>query len=148
MARPLPYPAEQVRSVTLLADRGQLWLAVTAAVPVERHDLDPARIAGVDLGVIHPYSVVCEQAGLLVSGRAIRAENYLHLHDQRARQRQAEARHRRRVHQAHHEAANQVMGMPFGTELPSWSSETPRASPTATWAGSRTSAYGSGAGST
>ena len=64
MARPLPFPAEQIRAVILLADRGQLWLAVTAAVPVEPHDLDPDRVAGVDLGVIHPYAVVSEQAGL------------------------------------------------------------------------------------
>jgi putative transposase len=41
LARPLPYPPEQVRAVTLLADGGRLWLAVTAAVPVQQHDLDP-----------------------------------------------------------------------------------------------------------
>lgn len=86
LARPIPYPAEQVRAVTLLHDGGRLWLAVTAAVPAKRHDLDPARVAGVDLGIIHPYAVVTEDAGLLVSGRAIRAENYLHLRDQQARQ--------------------------------------------------------------
>jgi len=32
LSRELPYPAEQVRSVTLLFDAGQLWLDVTAAV--------------------------------------------------------------------------------------------------------------------
>jgi IS605 OrfB family transposase len=134
LARPLPYPPEQVRAVTLLADGGRLWLAVTAAVPVQDHDLDPGRVAGVDLGIIHPYAVVTDQAGLLVSGRAMRAENYLHLQDQQARRasaarraptpgrrgsrrwrrhraclRRAEARHRRRVHQAHHQAAKQVV---------------------------------------
>jgi IS605 OrfB family transposase len=134
LARPLPYPPEQVRAVTLLADGGRLSLAVTAAVPVQRHDLDPGRVAGVDLGIIHPYAVVAEQAGLLVSGRAIRAENYLHLADQQARQakgavrapkpgqrgsrrwrrhrarlRRADGGHRRRIHQAHHEAARQVI---------------------------------------
>jgi IS605 OrfB family transposase len=134
LARPLPYPAEQVRAVTLLADGGRLWLAVTAAVPIQDHDLDPGRVAGVDLGIIHPYAVVTEQAGLLISGRALRAENYLHLEDQQARQanaarrapkpgqrgsrrwkrhrarlRRAEARHRRRIHQAHHRAAKQVI---------------------------------------
>jgi IS605 OrfB family transposase len=135
LARPLPYPAEQVRAVTLLHDGGQLWLAVTAAIPIQQdHDLDPGRVAGVDLGVIHPYAVVTEDAGLLVSGRALRAESYLHLADQKARQanaarrapkpgqrgsrrwrrhrlrvRRMEARHRRRVHQAHHEAARQVI---------------------------------------
>ena len=65
---------------------GPVWLAVTAAVPVQQHDLDPDRVAGVDLGIIHPYAVVAEEAGLLVSGRAIRAESYLHLEDQQARQ--------------------------------------------------------------
>jgi IS605 OrfB family transposase len=69
-----------------------------------------------------------------VSGRALRAESYLHLQDQqarhakaarraprrgqrgsrrwrrhRARLRRAEARHRRRVHHAHHQAAKQVI---------------------------------------
>jgi IS605 OrfB family transposase len=134
LARPIPYPAEQVRAVTLLAEGGRLWLAVTAAVPVQQHDLDPGRVAGVDLGIIHPYAVVTEQAGLLVSGRALRAEGWLHLHDQQARQaraarraprpgqrgsrrwrrhrarlRRVEARHRRRVHQAQHAAAKQVI---------------------------------------
>jgi IS605 OrfB family transposase len=134
LARPLPYPAGAVRSVTLLAEGGRLWLAVTAVVPVQQHDLDPSRVAAVDLGIIHPYAVVTQDAGLLMSGRAIRAENYLHLQDQqtrhikaarrapkpgqrgsrrwrrhRARLRRVEARHRRRVHQAHHEAATQVV---------------------------------------
>jgi transposase len=85
LARPLPYPPEQVRAVTLLADGGRLWLAVTAAIPVQHHDLDPGRVAGVDLGIIHPYAVVSDDAGLLVSGRAIRAESYLHLRDQQTR---------------------------------------------------------------
>ena len=134
LARPLPYPAAQVRSVTLLADGGRLWLAVTAAVPVQRHDLDTERVAGVDLGIIHSYAVVTQDTGLLVSGRALRAEGYLHLRDQQARHakaarrvptpgrrgsrrwrrhrlriRRAEARHRRRVHQAQHRAAKQVI---------------------------------------
>jgi IS605 OrfB family transposase len=134
LARPLPYPPEAVRAVTLLAEGGRLWLAVTAAIPVQPHDLDPGRVAGVDLGIIHPYALVSEDAGLLVSGRALRAESYLHLQDQqarsakaalrapkpgqrgsrrwrrhRARLRRAEARHRRRVHHAHHQAAKQVI---------------------------------------
>jgi IS605 OrfB family transposase len=135
LARPLPYPPEQVRAVTLLADGGRLWLAVTAAVPVQQHDLDRGKVAGVDLGIIHPYAVVTQDAGLLVSGRALRAESYLHLKDQqarrakaarraptpgrrgsrrwrrhRARLRRMEARHRRRIHQAQHRAARQVVG--------------------------------------
>jgi IS605 OrfB family transposase len=134
LARPLLYPPEQIRSVALLADDGRLWLAVTAALPVQRHGLDTDRVAGVDLGIIHPYALVTQGAGLLVSGRALRAESFLHLHDQQARQakaarraptpgrrgsrrwrrhrlriRRAEVRHRRRVHQAHHQAASQVV---------------------------------------
>jgi putative transposase len=134
LARPIPYPAEQVRAVTLLHDGGRLWLAVTAAVPVDEYDLDPGRAAGVDLGIIHPYAVVTQDAALLVSGRAVRAESWLHMHDQQARQakaarrapkpgqrgsrrwrrhraklRRVEARHRRRVHQAQHAAALQVI---------------------------------------
>jgi IS605 OrfB family transposase len=134
LARPIPYPANQVRAVTLLADGGRLWLAVTAAVPVHSHDLDTGQVAGVDLGIIHPFAVVTDQAAMLVSGRAIRAESYLHLRDQqarqaktahraprpgqhgsrrwrhhRAKQRRVEDRHRRRVRQAHHQAAKQVV---------------------------------------
>jgi IS605 OrfB family transposase len=134
LARPLPYPPEQVRAVTLLADGGRVWLAVTAAVPVQQHHPDLGRVAGVDLGIIHPYAVVTEDAGMLVSGRALRAESYLHRADQQARQtkaarraprpgqrgsrrwrrhrarlRRMEARHRRRVHHAHHQAAKQVI---------------------------------------
>jgi IS605 OrfB family transposase len=135
LARPLPYPQADVRAVTLLAEGGRLWLAVTAAVSVQQHhELDTGRVAGVDLGVIHPYAVVTERAGLLVSGRALRAEAYLHRADQqarhakaarraptpgqrgsrrwrrhRARLRRVEARHRRGVHQAQHQAARQVI---------------------------------------
>jgi transposase len=134
LARAIPYPLEQVRAVTLLADGGRLWLAVTAAVPIQQHDLDPDRVAGVDLGIIHPYAVLTQGAGLLISGRALRAESYLHLADQQARQataarrapkrgqrgsrrwrryrarvRRVEARHRRRVHHAQHQAAKQVV---------------------------------------
>jgi hypothetical protein len=92
LGRPLPYPPNQVRSVTLLHDAGRLWLSVTAAVPVEQHNLHRDQVAGVDLGIIHPYAVVTEDAGLLVSGRAVRAVNYLHLQDQQARQVRAAGR--------------------------------------------------------
>jgi transposase len=92
LARPIPYPVEQVRAVTLLADGGRLWLAVTAAVPIQPQHLDPGRVAGVDLGIIHPYAAVADEAALLVSGRAIRAESYLHLRDQQARHARAARR--------------------------------------------------------
>ena len=137
--RDLPYPAGQVRSVTLLYDAGRLWMDVTAEVPVACYpagqEPDPARVAGVDLGIIHPYAVAGPDGhGLLVSGRAIRAEHRMHLADGKARrkavarrvprpgergsrrwrhyrrrQRLAEARHRRRVRQAQHEAAKNVI---------------------------------------
>jgi putative transposase len=137
--RHLPYPPEQVRSVTLLYDAGRLWVDVTAEVPVTTYpagqEPDPGRIAGVDLGIIHPYAVAGpESQGLLVSGRAIRAEHRMHLADRkgrvravarraprpgqkgsrrwryyRRRQRLVEARHRRRVRQAQHEAAETVI---------------------------------------
>lgn len=86
LARPVPYPADQVRAVTLFSEGGRLWLSVTAAVPHPEHDLDRNRVAGVDLGIIHPCAVVTNQAGMLASGRAIRADNWLHLHDRQARQ--------------------------------------------------------------
>jgi IS605 OrfB family transposase len=133
LARPLPYPAAQVRSVTLLLDAGRLVVDVTAAVPVAdpaELGLDPDLVAAVDLGVIHPVAMVAGQGALLVSGRAVRAEARLHLADSkarrraaarrapkpgrrgsrrwrrhRARQRAAEARHRRRLAQARHQAA-------------------------------------------
>ena len=88
-----------------------------------------------DLGIIHPYAVAGPGGeGLLVSGRAVRAEHRMHLADSKARartvarrapkpgqkgsrrwrhyrrrQRLAETRHRRRVRQAQHEAAKAVI---------------------------------------
>ena len=138
--RDVPYPAGRVRSVTLGFVAGRLYLDVTAEVPVATYPQgtgpDPARVAGVDLGIIHPYAAAgpAEQR-LLVSGRAIRAECRQHLRDRKGRsraaarrapqpgthgsrrhqrhqrrQRDAEARHRRRVRQAQHEAAKTVVG--------------------------------------
>jgi IS605 OrfB family transposase len=137
--RDLPYPQEQVRSVALLYEAGRLWVDATAEVPVACYpagqEPDPGRIAGVDLGIIHPYAVAGPGGeALLVSGRAVRAEHRMHLADSkgraravarrapkpgqrgsrrwrhyRRRQRLAEARHRRRVRQAQHEAARTVI---------------------------------------
>ena len=125
--------------MTLVYDAGRLWVDVTAEVPAARYpaglEPDPAQVAGVDLGIIHPYAVAGPDGeGLLVSGRAIRAEHRMHLADTkgrhkavarrapkpgqkgsrrwrhyRRRQRLVEARHRRRVHQAQHEAAKTVI---------------------------------------
>ena len=90
--RDQPYPPGQVRSVTLLYDAGRLWADVTAEVPVTVYppgaEPDPGRVAGVDLGIIHPYAVAGPGGqALLVSGRAVRAEHHLHLKDTKARQR-------------------------------------------------------------
>jgi putative transposase len=134
LARPVPYEADQVRSVTLDHEGGRLHVDVTAEVPIADHDLDPDRVAGVDLGIIHPYAVAGPEEALIVSGRGLRAEARLHLADtkgrqrvmarrapspgragsrrwrkMRAHQRRVEARHRRRLRQAHHEAARTVV---------------------------------------
>jgi IS605 OrfB family transposase len=138
--RDSPYPAAQVRSVTLLYDAGRLYVDMTAEMPVATYadweGPDPGRVAGVDLGVIHPYAATGpDGTGLLVSGRAIRAECRQHLREGKARsraaakrapkpgqrgsrrwrqhrraQRAAEGRHRRRVRQAQHEAAKAMVG--------------------------------------
>jgi putative transposase len=137
--RDMPCPPEQVRSVTLLYDAGRLWVDVTAEIPVACYQAgqepDPGRVAGVDLGIIHPYAMAGPDGlGLLVSRRAIRAEHRMHLADRKARaravarrapkpgqkgsrrwrhyrrrQRLVEVRHRRRVRQAQHEAAKTVI---------------------------------------
>lgn len=134
LARPVPYPPDSIRSVTLLVEAGRVFLDVTARLPVEDHDLDPARVAGVDLGIIHPYAVAAGSEACLVSGRQLRAEERLHLADGKARARamaskrtrssgpvsrrlrklrgeqlRANARHRRRIHQAHHQAAKAIL---------------------------------------
>ncbi|GGM51339.1 hypothetical protein GCM10011608_40310 [Micromonospora sonchi] len=118
---------------------GRLFLDVTAEVPVAIYPLgegpDPARVAGVDLGIIHPYAAAGPDGeGLLVSGRAIRAEHRMHLADTKRRRRAVsrrapkpgqrgsrrwrryrrrtrlvEGRHKWRVRQVQHEAARMVV---------------------------------------
>ena len=113
---------------------------VTAEVPVAAYPdgagPDPGRVAGIDLGIIHPYAAAGPDGQLLlVSGRAIRAECRQHLREVKARtravarrapkpgqrgsrrwrqyrrrQQAAEARHRRRVRQAQHEGAKALVG--------------------------------------
>ena len=138
LSRPVPYAQDAVRSVTLLNVGPKLFIDVTAELPVATYEEglgpDPARVAGVDLGIIHPYAVASKGAALLVSGRAIRAEHRLHLAEKkarsralasrapkrgqagsrrwrkyRARTRRLEERHRHRVAQATHEAARAVV---------------------------------------
>lgn len=136
LTRDLPYAPAAVRAVTLLADAGRLYLDVSAEVPVEGYDLDRERVAGVDLGIIHPYAVAGPDcAALVISGRALRAEERLHLEDTkrrnakmgrkaprrgqrgsrrwrklRAGQRRAERSHQAKIRLAHHEAAKAVVG--------------------------------------
>lgn len=142
LSRPIPYPVESVRSVELGWREGRLTLSFSALVPVEDHGLDSSRVAGIDLGIIHPFAVAGpEGEGLLISGRELRAQHRLHLADTKARQqvmgtkrvarkatkgtpaqsgsrrwkrlrrnqRRAENAHRRRIRQAQHTAANQVV---------------------------------------
>jgi transposase len=95
--RAVPYPAATVRSVTLLFADGRLRLDVTAELPIAAYPAgqapDPARVAGVDLGIIHPFAVAGPDGqALLVSGRAIRAEHRLHLADTKHRRRAVAAR--------------------------------------------------------
>jgi transposase len=95
--RDIPYPREQVRSVTLGFADGRLYLDVTAEVPVAAYPPeqapDPALVAGGDLGIIHPFAVAGPGGqGLLVSGRAIRAEHRQHLRDRKGRSRAAAQR--------------------------------------------------------
>lgn len=60
LTRSVPYPAGTVRSVTLLHHGDRLFLEVTAELPVTSYpdgqQPDPQRVAGVDLGIIHPYA--------------------------------------------------------------------------------------------
>ena len=137
--RPVPYPSDTIRAVTLLYIDGRLQVDVTAELPITTYppgqQPDPGRAAGVDLGIIHPYAVAGPDGdSLLVSGRAIRAEHRLHLadtkhrrrataarapapgqrgsrrwHKTRRQARHVEGRHRRRVRQALHEATTTVI---------------------------------------
>ena len=138
LSRLVPYDPATVRSVTLLNVGPKLFVDVTAEVAVATYEEgtgpDPAKVGGVDLGIIHPYALTSERAALLVSGRAIRAEHRLHLAEKKARgralatrapnrgqagsrrwrkygvrSRKLEGRHRRRVAQATHEAARAVV---------------------------------------
>jgi hypothetical protein len=86
----------------LLYDAGRLWVDATAEVPVAIYpagqEPDPGKVAGVDLGIIHPYAVAGPGTeGLLVSGRAIRAEHHQHHADTKARNRATARRAPNRV---------------------------------------------------
>jgi IS605 OrfB family transposase len=124
--------------VTLLAEGRRLYVDVCAEVPLDTYGAgeapDPEKVAGVDLGIIHPYVLAGPNGALVVSGRAMRAESRLHLAESKARERAVarrspgrgqrgsrrwrkfrartkvlEARHRRRLDQARYEAAREVV---------------------------------------
>jgi IS605 OrfB family transposase len=138
LARDVPFDESCVRSVTLLHVGAKLFVDVTAEVPVATYAAgmrpEAERVAGVDLGIIHPFALAGAEQALLVSGRAIRAENRLHLAEKKARAlaadrrapkkgqsgsrrwrkyrsrtKRLEDRHRRRVAQATHEGARAVV---------------------------------------
>ena len=146
LTRDVPYQASCVRAVTLINVGARLFVEVTAEVPVACYQggegPQPDRVAGVDLGVIHPYALASQHVGLVVSGRAIRAEHRLHLAEKkararavarrapkkgqagsrrwrqyRARTRHLERRHRRRVAQAIHEAARAVIDVAVASRI-------------------------------
>jgi transposase len=60
---------------------------ITAWVAVARAEVSPEKVAGVDPGIVHPLAVAVGDQALLISGRAVRAEEFLHLEDQKVRQR-------------------------------------------------------------
>ena len=164
--------------MTLGFDAGRLYLDVAAEVPVAAYPQgtgpDPARVAGVDLGIIHPYAVADPGgAQLLVSGRAIRAECRQHLRDRKGRTRaaarrapkpgqqgsrrwrrhkrrarHAEARHRRRVRQAQHEAAKTVVSWAVGHRVGTLAVGDPRGVLNLPAGGGITSGPGTGASAT
>jgi hypothetical protein len=80
-----PYDPDLVRSVRLVPQAGELFLDITAFIRVAPVKTTSGLIAGVDPGIIHPLAVACGSKALLVSGRASRAEEFLHLEDAKAR---------------------------------------------------------------
>jgi transposase len=81
-----PYDPELVRAVRLTEEAGELFMDITAWVAVAQAQVVPEKVAGVDPGIIHPLAIAAGDQALLVSGRAVRAEEFLHLEDQKARQ--------------------------------------------------------------
>jgi IS605 OrfB family transposase len=80
-----PYDPDLVRCVRLVSQAGELFLDVTAWVAVTPLEVTSGLMAGVDPGIIHPLAVAAASKALLVSGRASRAEEFLHLEDSKAR---------------------------------------------------------------
>ena len=87
-----PYDPEPVRCVRLCSQADELFLDLTAWVAVAPVKLSSGLVAGVDPGIIHPLAVACGDRALLVSGRAGRAEEFLHLEDSKARAKKASSK--------------------------------------------------------
>jgi transposase len=87
LARDHPYDPDLVRSIRLQEEAGDLFVDITAWVGVIDARTDPELAAGVDPGIIHPLALAVGETSLLVSGRALRAEEFLHLEDSKARDR-------------------------------------------------------------
>jgi hypothetical protein len=73
--------------VRLIEEAGELFMDITAWVAVAQATAVPEKVAGVDPGIIHPLAIAAADQAVLISGRAVRAEEFLHLEDQKARQR-------------------------------------------------------------
>ena len=87
-SRALPRPPLRPRARAFRApvsQAGELFLDFTAWVAVVPAKATSGLIAGVDPGIIHPLAVACGSRALRVSGRASRAEEFLHLEDSKAR---------------------------------------------------------------
>jgi IS605 OrfB family transposase len=80
-----PYDPKLVRAVRLVEEGGEVFLDMTAWVAVISAHTDSEVAAGVDPGIIHPLAVASRDRALLVSGRAVRAEEFLHLEDSKVR---------------------------------------------------------------
>ena len=78
--------------VRLFAEAGELFCDITAWVAVVPVKTTKGLVAGVDPGIIHPLAVACGNKALLVSGRASRAEEFLHLEDSKARDKKMSTR--------------------------------------------------------
>ena len=83
-----PYDPALVRALRLFDEAGELFIDITAWVAVGQGQAEvaAAKVAGVDPGIVHPLVVATAGQALVVSGRAVRAEEFLHLEDQKARQ--------------------------------------------------------------
>ncbi|TMK39992.1 MAG: IS200/IS605 family element transposase accessory protein TnpB [Actinobacteria bacterium] len=103
LAREIPYPAESIRSLTLVAEAGRLYVDVTAALSPEAHDLDPGIVAG----HLADTRARAKRMGRKAPSRGQRGSR--RWRKLRRTQRRREARHRRRIRQAHHEAAKAVV---------------------------------------